>query len=413
MWWKKRLAAGAVATYTAAGAMSVGCEAEKAAPAPAPVEAKLVVKGKLALTVDSSPVEIDYNGLPVSISVAHKTNPDPKGYGCVTKLNLAIEKADGSCRLELNYLPSASGLRIAAGRFFAAKAITADGVTLKTVPCIGWPGAATATKEVSFEVLAGEAGISFGPLGPGKANLAKARLDNQKLTFTGALTWKKLATKVTVALQSLTLEGSVESIGDPNAACGGAVGKTGTSECSKQGKPGETVGDIFRRDGNLFACDTETVLDLGELCGSDVIWIIDWRDWTKSTLLTMVAQVRDAYKKNTIGIAVVVTEGMAKVPVCDPPEGKTNCKPTGPAPTAADCLAIAARDNVPKDALLLFDKNRELHFTGKKLTASTYVPAMLFAKPDGTIVKILPDAAGTTPALADLTQAVQEVLDAP
>ena len=390
----------------------VACAAEKAPVAAAPAEAKLVVSGKVSLTVDSSPVTLDYDGTTVQLAATHKLITDAKGFTCFSTLNLALEKKDGSCRLELSYKPSPAGLQLAGGKFYASKGLTAGGQTLSLTPCVGWPGADKATKELVFDIPeTADATLGLSPLGPGKANLKLARLDALKIKFNGTFTMKKLATKVPVTLGALTLVGSLESTGDPVASCGAAIGQTGTAQCSKQGKPGDQVGDIFRRETRPLTCDGEAEFDLGELCGNDAILIVDWRDWAKTTLLADLAQVRDAFKGKQIGIAVVVVEGKEKVVVCNPPDSGKDCKAIGPAATATECQAIAVRDNLAKDITLVFDKDKQMVVNGKGLTSTGLVPALLFAKPDGTIVKELPGPDKKAPTVSDITGAIQEVLD--
>jgi len=402
----------AVAFVVAAVASGCGSDLPPAAPA-APTPAKLVAKGKLQATVDGTAVTLDYDGIAAQVAATHRLTTDPKAYTCVAHLSLALERPDGTCRIELVFRPTPTGLKVNSGKFFAAAAVTGGGATLALKPCAGWPGADKATKEQVYEIGESDAVISLDPLGPGKANQAKARLDGLKLGFTGAVTLKKLATKVALDLAPLSLAGSLESTGDPAASCGGATGKTGPSECSKQGKPGDKVDDVFRRDSKLFTCDGEVEYDLGELCGSDAIWIIDWRDWTyaNAKLLTQVGQVRDAFKGKNLGIAVVVVEGKDKVVVVDPASGKGAA--TGPSPTAAECVAIGQRDGLPKDIPLLVDKDKQLVIDGKNLTSTGLVPSMLFAKPDGTIVKQLPGPDKKAPTTTELQAAIQETLDAP
>lgn len=387
------------------------CGSDKAPAAAAPAEAKLVAKGKLASTLDGAPVTLDYDGIAAQITMSHRLNSDPKGYGCVAKLSLVLEKKDGACRLELAFAPSPNGPKLSSGKFYAAKTLDSGGQTVGLTKCDGWPGADKATKELAYDVLAGDLGLNMAPLGPGKANQKIAHLTGLKLTFSGDLVLKKLATKVTFPLKSFTLEGSVDSIGDAAADCGGLSGQTGAKQCSTSGKPGDSVGDIFRRENKTYLCDSEADYDLGELCGNDAIWIIDWRDWAQSQLLTQIGQVRDSFKGKNIGVAVVVVEGKNKVAVEDPP-GSGTYKPNGPAPTAAECTAIASNAGVPKDVVMLFDKDKQMTYQGKQITSAKYVPSMLFCKPDGTIVKVLPDGS-TTPSVSDLQAAIQQVLDTP
>ncbi len=394
-------------------ALCAGCGSEAPPAATAPTETKLVAKGSLTTTAATGPIALDYTGLPVTIAASHRLASDAKGYGCFTKVTMVVEKKDGSCRLELVFSPSTSGPKLTSGKLYAVKAQMSDGQVVGLVKCGGMPDVDKATKERVFEVIEGSATLNLPPLGPGKANQKVHKATGQKLQLSGNLDVKNLGTKLSFATTGLTFEGGFESIGDPTGDCGGGAPKTGASQCDKSGKPGENPGETFRRETRPFRCEAETEdYDLGELCGNDAIWIIDWRNWAKTDLLKSIDGVRGTFKGKSIGVAVVVVEGDTKIPVEDPP-GSGQFKPLGPAPAATECQAIATENKVPQDVIMLFDKEKQLTYTGKKLTSSKYIPAMLFAKPDGTIVKILPEADGKAPGLSDMTGAIQAVLDAP
>ncbi|MBM4344207.1 MAG: hypothetical protein FJ100_12635 [Deltaproteobacteria bacterium] len=394
-------------------ALCAGCGSEAPPAAPAPAEVKLVAKGAITATAATGPISIDYSGVKVAVAATHRLASDAKGYGCFTKVTLAVEKADGSCRMELVFSPSTSGPKLTSGKLYAVKAQMSDGQIVGLVKCGGMPDVDKATKERVFEVIEGNTTLNLQPLGPGKANQKLYKATGQKLQLSGNLDVKNLGTKLSFATAALSFEGSFESIGDPAGDCGGGAPKTGSAQCDKAGKPGENPGETFRRETRPFRCDAETEeYDLGELCGNDAIWIIDWRNWAKNSLLKSIDGVRGAFKGKSIGVAVVVVEGNTKIPVEDPP-GSGTFKPLGPAPAATECQAIATENKVPQDVIMLFDKEKQLTYQGKKLTNSKFIPAMLFAKPDGTIVKILPETDGKEPQLSDITGAIQMVLDAP
>ncbi len=394
-------------------ALCAACGSEAPPAAAPPAESKLVANGTLTANAATGAIALDYAGLPVTIAATHRLASDAKGYGCFTKVTLAVEKKDGSCRLELVFSPSTSGPKLTSGKLYAVKAQMSDGQVIGLLKCAGMPDVDKATKERVFEVIEGNTTLNLQPLGPGKANQKTYKLSGQKLQLSGNLDLKNLGTKLSFATAGWSLEGGFESIGDPTGDCGGGAPKTGASQCDKAGKPGENPGETFRRETRPFRCEAETEdYDLGELCGNDAIWIIDWRNWAKTDLLKSIDGVRGSFKGKSIGVAVVVVEGNTKIPVEDPP-GSGTFKPLGPAPAATECQAIATENNVPQDVVMLFDKEKQLTYQGKKLTSSKYIPAMLFAKPDGTIVKILPEADGKAPGLSDMTGAIQAVLDAP
>lgn len=388
----------------------VACAAEKATPAtPAPSTSNLIAHGKLTVTIDGKDQVLDYEGVLAEVTATHRINPDPKGYACFAKLDLALQKADGSCRLELSFMPSANGLRVASGQFYAVRGIMSGGSVVKTIGCGAWPGATT--KEMVYKVLPDDGGIGLDPLSNGKGAAESVALTGLNLAMTGKVALQRLGTKVSVSLAPVALKGTLVSHGSPTASCGAAVHQTGAALCATTGTPGGSVGALMHRESTLYDCTTDTPVDLGELCGNEALWVIDWRDWTASSLLKQIGQVLGMFKDNQIGVAVVVVEGKEKVVV------KTGSNPDkyeaiGPKPTAAECKAIAERDGVPAGVLMLVDKDAQLVLTGKTLTDKNTVPAMLFASTSGVITGILPKET-TAPTNDEIKAQLDNAMTAP
>lgn len=390
---------------TAVAVFGCGSEAEE----PAKPAAKLLVTGTLSIDVEGSIQAVSYAGAVAEVTAVHKTAADAKSYACVASLGVAFERPDGSCRLELSFAPSPEGLRITGGQFHVVRGFTAGGAVVKTVPCgSGWPEAST--KPLIYQVLAGQGGISLDPLPPGKGQQALARLSGLNLSLTGKALFKKgFATKIPVDLTGIKLTGELDSTGDPKASCGAATFPTGTGYCAKAGAlpEGSTPGAGMRRTAKLLTCEGEQPFDLGELCGNEAIWVIDWHDWSGSKLLTQVRQVMDLLPNRQIGIAVVVAEGKTKIVEKDPASGATTAN--GPAPTAQECLAIGQTADLPASVALLFDKEKHLVTQGNELVATAYVPRMLFAQPDGKIISVLPTADGAAPTNDQIVAAIKAI----
>lgn len=389
------------------GLLELACGTEEAEPAkPA---AKLLVSGSFAVDVDGALQTVSYADVVAEVKAVHKIAADAKSYACVAQLELAIEKPDGSCRLELSFAPSSEGLRITGGQFHVVRGFTAGGAVVKTLPCgTGWPEAAS--KPLTYAVLEGQGGINLDPLPPGKGQLGVARLSGLSLSLTGKGLFKKgFATKIAVDLSGIKLKGELDSTGDAKASCGAVSFPTGISYCAKPGAvpEGSAAGTGMRRTAKLLACDSEEPFDLGELCGNEAIWIVDWREWTGSKLLSQVQQVLDLLPNRQIGVAVVVVEGKAKIVDKDPATGATTA--TGPAPTAAECQAIGKAADLPAAVALLYDKDKQLITKEKELVSATYVPRMLFAKPNGTIVSVLPGQDGAAPTNDQIVAALKAI----
>ncbi len=396
-----------LAVWALGALVATGCATEAAEPAkPA---AKLLISGTFTIDVEGAVQTVSYADVLAEVHAVHKTAADAKSYACIAQLDVAMEKPDGSCRLELSFAPSSEGLRVTGGQFHVVRGITAGGAVVKTVPCgSGWPEAST--KPLVYSVLEGQGGINLDPLPPGKGQLAVARLSDLNLSLTGKALFKKgFATKIAVDLSAIKLKGELDSTGDPKASCGAATFPTGVSYCAKAGAPpeGSTPGTALRRTVKLLTCQGEEPFDLGELCGNEAIWVIDWRDWSGSKLLTQIPQVLDLLPKRQIGIAVVVAEGKTKIVDKDPATGATTAD--GPAPTAAECQEIAKQAGLPPSVILLFDKDKQLIMQDKELVSAAFVPRMLFAKPDGKIVSVLPGQDGTAPTNDQIVAAIKAI----
>lgn len=385
----------------------LACSSEEVAAENPP--AKLLVSGSFAVNVDGAVQTVSYVDVVAEVKAVHKIASDAKSYACIAQLDLAIEKPDGSCRLELSFAPTAEGLRVTSGQFHVVRGVMAGGTVVKTMPCgTGWPEAGS--KPLVYTVLEGQGGISLDPLPPGKGHLATVRMGSLSLSLTGTALFKKgFATKIPVDLAAIKLKGELESKGDAKASCGAATYPTGVSYCAKAGSvpEGSTANTAIRRSVKLWTCDGEQSFDLGELCGNEVIWIIDWRDWSGSKLLTQVRQVLELLPNRQIGVAVVVAEGKTKIVEKDPSTGATTAN--GPAPTAAECVAIGKAADLPAAVALVFDKEKQLITQEKELVDVKYVPRMLFAKPNGAIVSVLPGSDGTAPTNEQIVGAIQAI----
>lgn len=387
-----------------------GCESEQT---PAATVKPLKAHGSVATTFLSQPVSVDYEGAKASVDVVYKINPKPDGYGCVTSLDMALEHADEACRLELQWRPVSGGLTLTGAKFYAVRAWTQDGVAIKTKACPGWPE----PPKTELVFSAGEspaASINMDPIPPGKSSKASVTFDDLSLTMTGSIDLVSGGKKVTFDLGKLSVKGTVQAKGSTAVSCGLAVGgRTGPNLCTKTGEEGGTVGKRLRRTPQPVSCDTGMAYDLGEFCGADAIVVVDWREWVAkefgNALLKDLPAIFGKFKGKTVAMAVVVVEGEQHVVVKNA-EGKFEA--SGPPPTADECKAIATKNALPVEIVMLRDDAAKFMTKETSLTETGKVPAVLVAKRDGTIVETLPKG-DKSPTATEIEAAIQAAIDAP
>ena len=185
--------------------------------------AALAAKGGFQASLGGSQLGVDDSGVAVSALTVHHQNADPSGVGCIATVQLTMAKPDGSCRLDLAFASSNDGLgpRLKALSFHARTAILNPGAASKVLPCAGWPAEST-EGPVVYEGQAPQGSIGLASLAQPLAGQAVATLLNQhvQVALDAPVAMIGAGKQFTLTLTSLAIQGTLESIGNPNASCG-------------------------------------------------------------------------------------------------------------------------------------------------------------------------------------------------
>ncbi len=183
----------------------------------------LAAKGGFQASLGGSQLGVDYSGVAVSALTVHHQNADPSGVGCIATVQLTMAKPDGSCRLDLAFASSNDGLgpRLKSLSFHTRTAILNQGAATKVLPCAGWPAEST-EGPVVYEGQAPQGSIGLTSLAQPLAGQAVATLLNQhvQVALDAPVAMIGAGKQFTLTLTSLAIQGTLESIGNPNASCG-------------------------------------------------------------------------------------------------------------------------------------------------------------------------------------------------
>lgn len=208
----------AAALVVTAGCDSAGVSGAGAA---AVVESPAILKaeGALATKIDNKDISLDLSQMKVTADVVHRINKD-KGFACVPGFFVTLEKADGTCKLELDFKAGfeGEGLLLETARFHAKLGLKQDGKVIGTVPCEGWTKE-VANGEVVYAKSAGEGKITFGPLQGADAASPKPRLKVAGLSPSGEITMKFKGRQFKMDLAQIKFQGEVFSQGSGEIAC--------------------------------------------------------------------------------------------------------------------------------------------------------------------------------------------------
>lgn len=181
----------------------------------------MTVTGAITGTVGGVTGTVDYTGLPVKASLVHKISLDSSQPACVPLISLAVEKADGTCRLELAFKPGISGseLELVGAKFTAKQAIKQGVATIGTIPCAGWVDEPK-KDEVIYQLESGTATLPMPTLGFPQAGQTSAVAQDLDLQPKGKVLLKVAgqARKFEFDLAALRFKGDAPSTGSSDAA---------------------------------------------------------------------------------------------------------------------------------------------------------------------------------------------------
>ena len=347
-------------------------------------DAVLGVEGNIGTTLDGTDVNADYTGGTATAQSVHKINPEEGGYACITSLSVTTEKADGSCLLEMEFMPwGGDGLRLTSASFYARRAVADGGAE-----CEGW--ATGDSGEEVWDYQSGQATVSFAPVAPPDAGEDLVVLQDRNIKPKGVITLRNKSQTTDLDLSTISFTGSVESIGSTDVSCGLA---TGSDLCPKNVTYGGAVGQYIRRDVTLYSCETDQAYDLGELCGNKAIWLVAYDHWVADgdfggqEVIEGHSTTFNKYKGDGLAAVFVVGSGSEKVVVETSPG---NFEASGPAPTMADCETIKNLYGLEDEVIMLYDREKETTSSTTKLVDSSSTPRMLVANQDAEIIAVLP-----------------------
>lgn len=389
----------AFAIAFAMAAVAAGCGSDEGGTTTT-TKASVVGTGSFAVTIDGQSVTVDYTGGETTVEIVHKLNPDATGYGCITSLRTRFAKADGTCPLTLRYEPKGETLALVEATFAAAEGVEQGGVVISTKPCVGFPGADQG-KELVYSLAGGNGTLSTPPVGPGEANLEKATLKGRTLAPKGTIQLQNKGKLFDLDTGKFAISGDFESTGSASVSCGTAVG---TDLCPQGVSYGNTVGSYVRRPGETYACSDSGAFDFGEFCGKPLL-LFTYQHWLANpdrnpnhetfsgkAVLQDLGKLQQQFGDD-IAIAVVVLSGEKKV-VVENPAQPGSYMASGPAPTPADCEAIRTAYGIPEGVQMLYDKDKVLNGTDKRLVDANFTPSLLTADASGKILQILPGSDG-------------------
>lgn len=211
-----------------AGALALsGCAAESGATGEAVTAGNvksgyaLKAEGALTASIDGGQFSVDYGTAAVTYQIQHKLNKDANGLACVPDIKLTAARADGSCKLELEFRPTFDGTQLELGnaRFYALSGLKQDGVVIKYLPCDGWTPkeVKVAGLETVYEKVGGEAFLPMPTLSQPLAGQSKATLANLFLQPSGIVKMKYKGRLFDLDLGKLVFKGNAQSIGSDAA----------------------------------------------------------------------------------------------------------------------------------------------------------------------------------------------------
>ena len=178
----------------------------------------LVAMGSFSAAIDGGTFTVDYAGQLATALAQHKLNSSPMGLACFGKLQLALQRPDGSCRLELVFGPGApgQGLIFESAAFHAKQAQPGGAVKA----CEGWTKE-PASGAVVYQSVGGTGGIAMPALAQPGAGKTSATIPDVTLqpTLLAPVTMKFLGRTFKLDLSGLAFGGDLQSEGSTQTVC--------------------------------------------------------------------------------------------------------------------------------------------------------------------------------------------------
>jgi hypothetical protein len=175
---------------------------------------------------------VDFTGESANVGVVHKIDIDEAEDGCISSVNLTVQKAGQGCTLELGWTVNADmdALELASATF------TADSF------CPGWSDA-----DEGVYTMVSETGATLDITSKVPDRTAETSCFSTELRLRGSMTMRRSdATELEMTLAGLIVSGDLQSTGNPDASCPtppmGTGGTGGTGGGGAGGATGGTGG---------------------------------------------------------------------------------------------------------------------------------------------------------------------------
>ena len=176
-------------------------------------------KGGFSANLDGQTYTVNYAEHKAGAALKHQLQSKMSEHACVPDVKLWVERADGTCRLDLHFKTGFDGvLELDTARFAAKAASYQDGVPIKTFPCAGWKNE-THNGDVFYERVGGNAQLLLSLVPPPQSNKTSATVKGLMLKPTGTAHMKFGGKIFTLKLDGLTFMGNAQSEGVANLPC--------------------------------------------------------------------------------------------------------------------------------------------------------------------------------------------------
>ncbi|MBM4343567.1 MAG: hypothetical protein FJ100_09340 [Deltaproteobacteria bacterium] len=241
----------------------------------------LVAMGSFTASIDGGTYTVDYAGQVASALAAHKLTTNPIGVACFGKLQLSVQKPDGTCRLDLVFGPGppGQGLVFKSAAFHARQAQDGGGVK----DCAGWTKE-PASGAVVYQSVGGTGAIAMPLLAQPGAGQSKATLPDVTLqpTLAAPVTMKFLGRSFKLDLAGLTFGGDLQSAGSAQTVC------------EKVEPPKVALPEFALQDINPGSAGYNTIYGLKAFAGKRIVVALV-SDWCNSCLaqVKLMQQLQD------------------------------------------------------------------------------------------------------------------------
>ena len=205
------------ATSSSSGAAGQDAGATTTQPDTASQPTGPVGKGSLQALVNAKPYIVDLSGAAAQVTLKHRLSAS--GYACMPYAHVELARADGTCRLVLEFKAGEQGVGELVSATFDAKTALPGGTSK---PCAGFLNPyefVSGHAPMAFTLAASAATLPAPLLSQPHAGQTIANLPFLELQPSGTATLTYNGVTATIDLSQLAISGPMTSYGDPNLLC--------------------------------------------------------------------------------------------------------------------------------------------------------------------------------------------------